>query len=213
MSIAILVPVLKRPGNVEPLLASIDAATTGPYQVVFIADPTDLEEQRAVPRQDNVTLMLVQGNYAAKINAGVRATDEPYVVLAADDLRARPGWFEAAVAEIEDGAHVVGLNDLIPRPHRPEHATHFLLSREYAERPTIDGGRGPACELYGHWRTDDELIATARHRGVYRYCAEAVLEHINHPMIGGADDETYRKGRATARRDNRTFRRREHLWR
>lgn len=211
MSVAILVPVLNRPQNVKPLLDSIRASTPQPHRVLFICDPGDIAEQDAIAREGG-WMISPGGTYAQKINAGCKATDEPLVMFAADDLRFHPGWLTAALAAMTGGVQVVGLNDLIDRPLRPEHATHFLVTRAAASLPCIDGGRGPLCEGYGHWRTDDELIATATKRGMYAYEAAAVVEHF-HPMTGAApDDATYRKGRATARRDGRLFLRRAHLW-
>ena len=71
------------------------------------------------------------------------------------------------------------------------------MTREYAEQPTIDGQPGPCCTRYRHWYVDDELIATARHRGVYAYAADARVRHL-HYLVGAApDDDTYALGRAT----------------
>lgn len=209
--LVVLVPVLDRPQNVIPLLDSIRESTPEPYSVLFIADPGDHAERQAITAA-NACMIVPGGTYAAKINDGVRATTEPLILLAADDIRPRLGWFQAACVALMAGAQVVGLNDLIPRPHRPEHATHFLLTREYANRPCLDGSRGPLYEGYAHWRTDDELIATATKRRVYAYAEDAHVEH-RHPMVNMApDDETYRKGRSTARMDGKRFARRMHLW-
>ena len=212
--VAILVPVLNRPGNVAPLLESIRANTPEPYVVVFLADPGDRAEQDAIAARagPDVRVLSPGGTYAKKINHGVRQTDALYVMLGADDVRFHPGWLEAAKAAMTDGVQVVGLRDLIDRPTRPEHATHFLLTREAALMPCIDGSQGCLHEGYRHWRTDDELIATATKRGMYVYAPGAVVEH-RHPMTGAVpDDATYRKGRATARRDGKLFHRRERLW-
>lgn len=208
--LAVLVPVLARPHRVRPLLDAI-ATTTPGCRVLFICDPDDRGEQDAIDAAGGERID-VDGGYAIKINRAVRATDEPYVLLAADDVRPHPGWFDKALDATRDGAQVVGLNDLIPRPTRPDHATHFLLTREAAELSCLDGSPGPLCERYFHWRVDDELIATAEKRGIYRYAPAAIVEHVDHPMTGGTDDPTYAKGRSRARFDNRTFRRREHLW-
>lgn len=209
--LVILVPVLGRPQNVAPLLEAIRESTPEPYSVLFIVDPDDHAERRAITAA-NACMIVPGGTYAEKINEGVRTTTEPLVLLAADDIRPRSGWLSAAIEARRLGAQVVGLNDLIPRPHRPGHATHFLMTREYAELPCLDGSRGPLYEGYAHWRTDDELIATATKRGVYAYAEDARILHL-HPMVGTApDDETYRKGRATARLDGKRFARRQHLW-
>jgi hypothetical protein len=208
--LVVLVPVLHRPHRVAPLLASIRAATPD-ARVLFLPDPDDRAERHAIA-SSGAEELPTRGGWAAKINAGVRATGEPFLLLAADDVLPHPGWFATARAAMRDGVQVVGLNDLIPRPSRPRHATHFLLSREAAGLPCLDGLRGPVCEAYGHWRVDDELIGTATKRGMYRYCADAVVEHVDHPMLGGNDDSTYAKGRASAHADNRLFRRRARLW-
>jgi hypothetical protein len=102
------------------------------------------------------------------------------------------------------------VNDLIRR--RRDHTTHFLVTREYAKLPTIDGQPGPMHEGYSHWHVDDEFIATAKHRGVYAYARDSHVEHL-HPMNDKApDDDTYRRGRAMARKDRKRFRVREALW-
>lgn len=214
-SVVILIPALQRPHRVAPLLQSIVDNTPAPHSVLFICDPDDLEQQRAVPR--DVGLLLYkpihpQGPYASKINAGVRASIAPLIFLAADDLHFHPGWLEAARAQLELGAQVVGVNDLIRRRRsRAGHATHFLMTRDYAQLPTVDGERGPLYEGYHHWHVDDELIATARKRGVYAYAPDSRVEHL-HPVAHKApDDATYARGRSDVRRDRRRFAARRHL--
>lgn len=204
--LAILVPALNRPHRVAPLLESIRETTPDAY-VLFLCDQGDTDELREVLRAD-ADYECCGGSYAEKINRGVELTEAPLVFLGADDLEHKPGWFEAAKAKL-DPAQVVGINDLIPR--RRIHATHFLITREYAEHPTIDGGRGPLHEGYGAWFCDDELIGTAEKRGVYAYAQDAHIEHL-HPMVGAEDDETYQLGRSQARQDKKRFLRRCALW-
>lgn len=219
--LAILVPVLARPHRVRPLLESIAATVPEGTRVVFVCDPDDYPEQRAIHaslHDDAYGPLAVQvatcdGGYAKKANAAVRATDEPLVMLAADDLDFQEGWFDAALDKLGGGVEAVGLNDLIDRPTRPQHATHFLLTRRYAEQPTIDGQPGPLFEGYTGWFCDDELIGTATRRGVYAYAEDAHVEHLHHIAGKAFDDDTYRKGRAHAREDRRLFRQRIDLWR
>lgn len=213
VSIAILVPVLDRPHRVKPLLDSIKAATPQQHRVVFICDPDDSDEHRAIKAaREPVLVLMVAGNYAAKINAGVAATDEPLIFLGADDLDFAQGWLdEACRVMIDKSAEVVGVNDLIPRTHRGEHATHFVMTRSYAQMPMIDGEPGPLHAGYAHNFVDDELIATATVRGVYAYAPKAIVEHL-HPMVGADDDATYRKGRSSLRLDRGRFVKRRKLW-
>jgi glycosyltransferase involved in cell wall biosynthesis len=208
--LAILVPVLNRPQNVKPLLDSIHENTPDPYRVLFIADPDDTAEQDAITAEGG-QMIVPGGGYAAKIRAGVEATDEPLLFIGADDLRFDAGWLEAATEKMP-GAQVVGVNDCIRRPHRPQHATHFLVTRAYAEQPCIDGQPGMLSEAYAHSFVDDELIATATKRGVYAYAQRSRVRHL-HPMVNtAADDDTYRLGRSQFRRDRKTFLRRSALW-
>jgi hypothetical protein len=208
--LVVLVPVLRRPHRVAPLLKSIRTATPD-ARVLFLPDPDDVAE-RAALRAAGAEQRAVAGNYAVKVNAGAAVVGEPLVFIGADDLTFHEGWFEAAKKRIDEGAEVVGVNDLIPRQQaRRGHATHFLITREYAELPAVDGSRGPLFEGYDHSFTDDELIATATTRGVYAYADDAAVEH-HHPMSGGEDDDVYRKGRARFHEDRRLFRDRGRLW-
>lgn len=208
--VAVLVPVLNRPQNVKPLLASIEATTPKPWRCLWLCDPGDRAEQDEIAMAGG-WMLSPGGTYAAKIAAGIAATDELLVFLGADDLRFEAGWLEAAVAKMP-GAQVVGVNDCIRRPHRPQHATHFLMTREYALLPCIDGSPGPLAQAYSHSWVDDECIATARKRGAYAYAPCSRVRHL-HPMASTApDDATYQLGRARFRQDKRTFLRRSALW-
>lgn len=219
MSLAFLAPVLNRPQHVRPLLESIHRATPDAH-VVFIADPDDEPEifeikcwqqsLEAVYGDLTISLLLHAGGYAKKINHAVAETTEPYVFLGADDLRPITGWFQIAKDAVDNGHGVVGINDLLPR--RRVHTTHFLLSREYAERPTIDGAPGPLCEKYTHNFVDDELIATAQHRGEYHYENLAKVEHLHPQGKSAPDDATYQKGRRTYHADRAIFASRAGLW-
>jgi glycosyltransferase involved in cell wall biosynthesis len=216
IEVCIIVPVLARPQRVAPLLDSIER-TAPEAHVIFITDPADEPEADAIvaarESHPGVTVSMLEhaGGYASKINLGCAVSDERLVFLGADDLEFQEGWLEAAATEIDAGWGVVGVNDMLHRS-RARHATHFLISREYALRDSIDGSEGPLFTGYDHSFVDDELIATARARDTYIYCDQARVKHL-HPMNGLAeDDETYRKGRARFRRDRRLFERRTALW-
>lgn len=221
--LVILVPVLDRPHRVAPLLDSIEAATSR-ARVVFLTDSFDVGERRAITREHEARhsddgLRINErpegGGYAEKINSGVAypRIPESLLFLGADDLVFESGWFEAAMAHMVEGIEVVGVNDLLPRRRRRRrHATHFLMTRKYAERPTIDGGRGPLSETYTHCCVDDELIATATARGVYAYAEDSHVRHL-HWMNGGAEvDATYQRGIDSIEADKELFHEREHLW-
>lgn len=208
MSLDVLVPVLGRPHRVAPLLASIES-TTPDARVLFLADPDDTDELAALAAAD-ATVICGGGTYAEKIQRGVDNTEAPLVFTAADDLEFMPGWFEAACAYLTNEIQVVGVNDL--RPRNRVHATHFLMTREYAELPCIDGEPGPFFWGYHHWYIDDEFIGTAQHRRAYTYADNSHVKHLHHIDGLAPDDETYRKGRANWKADQRLFHRRRRLW-
>ena len=210
--LSILVPVLGRPHRVLPFMDSALAATPK-AEVLFIADPDDEAELDAL-EEHGADFITHAGGYAAKINEAVTRTDRPYVFTAADDLHFHPGWFETALAHMVGKVQVVGTNDLCSdRVKLGFHATHFLIAREYAERPCIDGERGPFSEAYHHWFCDDELVGTATHRRRIAFATDSIVEHF-HPMVDKSeDDATYRKGRARAKEDKLLFRNRRRMWR
>lgn len=213
-TVAILVPVLNRPQRVAPLLESITAATPQPHRVVFVVDPDDTAQRAAVAEHD-VDELVEPGSYARKINAATAAANEPKLFLGADDLTFHPGWLEAAAALLDDQVGVVGTNDLgNARVVAGEHATHSLVAHWYAQMGTIDEpGSGKLLhDGYLHNFCDDELVATARHRGAWAFAPDAIVEH-HHPCWGKAEtDGTYERGQAHFHRDRRRFRGRRHLW-
>lgn len=215
MNCAILIPVLGRAHRVQPLVENIRETTPEPHEILFVCDPQDRATQDEIAKT-GCRMISPGGSYAHKINAGVRATDPPFLAFFADDLVPQQGWLTAALAAMVNDVQVVGLNDMIPRPDRPEHATHFVITREAAELPCIDGKPGPMCEQYRHAGPDDELVGTAKKRGLYVYAEEACVRH-DHPAlgpnVGGTQmDATYDKGMACWPQDRRTLRIRRRLW-
>lgn len=211
--LAVLVPMRGRPHRVEPLLASI-RATAPAAHVLFLVTPEDLEVADALDDEDRLEVTWQPaGDYARKINHGVEATNEPLIFLAADDLEFHPGWFEAAVSRLSPGIGVVGTNDLgNPRVLRGKHATHCLVTRDYAQHGSIDDPSHLLHEGYVHEYVDDELVGTAKKRNAWVFAADSVVEHL-HPHWGKAPtDELYdgQSGRLAASRD--LFRRRRRLW-
>lgn len=213
--LAILVPMLGRAHRVAPLLASIAEATPDAY-VLFLLSPDDTAVRREVTRHHRQFLTVARrptGDYARKINAGYRATSHPYLFTAADDLKFHPGWFESAVAAMTDGVGVVGTNDLgSPRVMAGEHSTHSLVARWYADLGTIDEPGKIYHEGYVHEYVDDELVGTAKRRGMWAFAVDAHVEHL-HPDWGKAPgDRMYANQRARMRASRATYLKRRSLW-
>lgn len=191
-AVILIIPVLHRPHRVEPLINSIEAATPREHRTLFIVDPDDDEEREAIERHDGL-YAICAGNYATKINYGADITAEPLIFTGADDLEFHDGWLEAAESWLlTSDAMVAGTNDLCnPKVIAGEHATHFLVRREYLKFGTIDEGRKLLHEGYQHEYVDNEFIETAKHRGVYVQAGDSIVEHL-HPMAGKAPmDDLY----------------------
>lgn len=208
----VIVPMLGRAGQVERLVSSLKASTDR-ARPLFVCTSNDVEVLDAVAGYDHLVVKPAErGDYAHKINLGVEASGEPLIFTGAIDLHFHPGWLEAAEWMLEGLTEVVGTNDLTNPRTASGHSTHTLVNREYAGRGLIDGRPGLLCEDYIHEFVDDEMIGTARKRGVYAHAVDAVVEHL-HPMAGKADwDDTYRAMNARMRADRSLFNRRRQLW-
>lgn len=226
-TIAVLIPVLRRPHRVQPLLDSLTASEREHDLVpLFIANRSDQAQRDAVrdADPDDLPLELVvvpwqpgRGDYARKMNRGWKRALElgcDWALLAADDLHFRPGWAEAAldVAELTE-ACVIGTNDLGNRKvMRGEHATHPLVHRDYAECGTIDDPTRLVHEGYWHNWVDTELVGTAHARGTFAPALDSVVEHLHHLWGKAQDDDVYAIGRAHYEDDRRLYESRRPLW-
>lgn len=212
-ALAVLIPVLKRPHRVQPVLDSVRRSTPS-ANVYFIHDHDDFPEIEAI-EQANVEKESIccSGNYAAKINTGASFTNEPFIFTGADDLEFYPGWYEEALEKMTEDAMVVGTNDLCNQAViAGQHATHFLVRREYMAQGTIDEPDKLLHEGYRHEWVDNEFIETAKARGVYSHAGGAIVEHL-HPMNGKAPiDSLYAGSPERMQQGGQLFLQRQRLW-
>lgn len=213
----IIVPVLDRPQNVQPLLDSVSSATPEPHRVLFVADETDDEEIAAVNAAGGDLLIVPKKrvSYPCKVNSAYESSTEPLLFLAADDIRFRDGWLTEAISHLSETIHVVGTNDLgNARVVAGEHSTHTLVTRAYCDLPgaTADRTHSVMHEGYRHWYCDDELVGMAKKRGAFVSATECIVEHL-HPYFGKAKkDATYLAGESRKRADLREHTRRRNRW-
>jgi hypothetical protein len=224
--VAVIVPVLRRPQNAEPFMRSL-RASTGLARAYAVADADDVDTIEAWRKAGaevivrdpvwevantlpNGDVPPRPGTFAEKVNAGYRATKEPWLFLTGDDVKFYPGWLDHAqhVGEILE-ADVVGANGLgNERELRGEHAAHLLIRRSYVDTvgASWDGPGAVTHEGYRHWFVDDEIVTAAKQRGKWQMALGAIVEH-RHPLFGkGEEDEVYALGQASAENDRDLFR-------
>lgn len=215
-----IVPVLERPQNAAPLVASLRASRAD-ADLFFVCSGSDRSQIEACYDTGQPVILVFAdpgpGDYAAKIQRGYEATEEPLVLLAADDLRFQPGWLEA-VEKIADqyDVGVIGTNDNAnPTVKAGRHSTHPVVRRCYIDR--YGGSVGQPGQVYhegyDHQYVDNELVATAMARGCYAHAHDARVDH-HHPLYDRSvvRDQTYAKGQAKGAEDRRLFESRRHLW-
>ena len=214
--VVVLVPTLGRPHHIEPLLNSL-YATTDRASVLFLTTRGDHDAVQAIKnageRHINVEKRKL-GDYARKINAGYKATDEPYMFLAATDLIFHDDWLDNALNKMTRTIQVVGTNDLGNiRVIRGEHSTHTMVSRYYCDTfGTVDERNHVLYEGYPHEYVDDEFVQTAKCRNAFDMAMDSVVEHI-HPAWGKAKwDASYKAVDKRLEDGYRIYRRRRKLW-
>jgi hypothetical protein len=211
---AVIVPVMKRPQNAAPFMASL-RASTGLATVYAVADVGD-EETAEAWRMAGATVKYAEigrpGTFAEKVNAAYgMQTDEPWLFLTGDDVRFHAGWLDHAQAVAGDQLHVIGTNDLSnPRVTSGEHATHLLIRRSYVDEQgaSWDGPKVVCHEGYRHWYVDNEMVTAAKLRNVWGMALGSVVEHL-HPLFGTAEnDDVYELGQSHQKQDYALWRQR-----
>jgi glycosyltransferase involved in cell wall biosynthesis len=204
----VIVPTVKaRLHNIQPLAESL-IATTGLARLLFVVD--DQEHAEQVMEFGETTVR--SGSFARKINHAYPLTRAPWVQVVGDDCRFQPGWLDhqQLTAKLYK-AKVVGSNDLAnPRVLRGEHATHWMVSREYIDEvgASWDGPGVFAHEGYRHWFVDDEIVLAAKQRGVFQSALGARIEHL-HPITGRVEtDKVYERNDKYAQQDHDLFQKR-----
>ena len=189
--LAVLVPVLGRPQNVEPLVASF-RASGAPGRLVFLASVDDDDEVMAIEGHDRI--VDTWQTWPQKIAGAVSKVEAEWFLLAADDISFEPGWWDATERFRSSHVQVIGTNDgANPRSSISGiHTTHPLVHRDFH---AMGMAESPVWHEYHHWFVDDELVQTAKARGVWAWCEEARVTH-HHPYFDQSVplDDTYRLG-------------------
>jgi len=221
--VAVLVPVMKRPQNVAPLVESFERWNDGTANLYFVVDADDADEIAAVKAAGATYLVSDRGtSFACKLNSGFRQTTESFVFCCGDDVEFTPGWLAAARA-LSDRFDVIGTNDANVGEVRNQrvasgfHADHFFVRRSYVETEgsCLDGPGFLAPEAYFHYFTDVEIIQLAKATGRFTPCLDSRVIHHQPRYEGRPEDwdadPVYVRGGEYGSNDETKFRQRAAL--
>jgi glycosyltransferase involved in cell wall biosynthesis len=210
--IDIIIPSWHRPNALKKAADNAYDNTKNDIVLTFVFEPDDTESiDMAKKIKESYLISKYPGNHTGAANTGYQMTNEPFLIVANDDFNFHQDWDVPALAKMEDkNIGVVGLND----GSNTGFTAITLVRRAYIEQQSgcIDTPNVLYYPGYNHNYVDTEFSATAKKRGAFVACPEAVVEHM-HWAFGKAQlDPTYEKSNATSQADSITFGNRAHLW-
>ncbi len=218
-AVAVLVPVLNRPENVAPLVESFLENTPEDEAILyFVMEDGDVENYKDVLPWEHKRvggIFTKKHTFAEKLNVGLDATEQPWVLCIGDDVRFHEGWLDQA-RKLSSEFDVIGTNDTVddvknPKVANGSHADHFFVRRAYVEEhgACLEGPGVLAPECYRHWFVDREIVDLARARGVFSPCLDSIVEHLHPGYLGDEAarqaDPTYMAAVEHSEEDQKTF--------
>lgn len=213
LSLAVLVPVMRRPQNAATFMRAFEDSEHGSSTVYAVCDSDDVDtKEKWIENRAQVIerpSANCPGTFAEKVNYAFGRTSEDWILLLGDDARFIPGWYEEVIRVIEKtNACVVGTNDLCnPRVMSGLAITQPVISRSYVKTLGASwDGPGIVChEGYRHNFVDTEIYEVAKERNVVAFALQAVIEHF-HPDCGkNSSDSVYALGTSFASVDRELF--------
>jgi hypothetical protein len=212
---AVLIPSYKRGYKLNTVVDNLKKTTTD-YTLYFILEKDDLESINECKNLDcKVIINSGYKTFASCINQAYNETTEPYLFLSADDCVYHQCWLDEAMKLMDEKTGVVGTDDMSGNPviKSGKMSVNSLVSRKYLQEHTGTMDRSyPFLYNYGHNFTDQELVETAQHRGMYKHAFNSKVQHL-HWVHGTAPmDATYQTAIDRNAKDTETFNSRKHLW-
>ena len=191
------------------LVKNIHAVTETEHRVYLVMEHDDKDSISAAEKLDTIDVIGQFGSCSVAVNAGYRASDEPYAAVGNDDLVFHPGWDTTALACFSDTIHIVGMNDgmgdckcfpMVRRTFIEEHSGVY-------DKPNM------IFHTYQSQGPDTEFTFYAMLRGVWAPAPDAVVEHRNwRNGSANPDHPNYLKARDTITADLAEYNRRWPHW-
>lgn len=214
--IDIVVPTFGRPHLLAELAANIHAATHSAHRIIFGVEAHDTDSLDAAAGLGSIVINTHTANYAGALNTAYEQSENPWIFTGADDLIWHDGWDTDCLLVADDWFHVIGTNDLLNTAVLAGyHSTHSLVARDYLDQVGGVADEGPGSfypECFDHNYCDTEFINTAKMRGRFRPCLDAVVEHL-HVSTGKVEaDATYERSIRHYDDDARMYDMRMSVW-
>lgn len=160
---------------------------------------------------DLVTVRCAEKSTNIKINEAYYQTTEPFVLIAADRVEFKPGWYEhcSNLLRQDPKLQVIGIRNEI----ETDTSSAFLVRRGY--EGVIDAPNKLFNDSYEHEFADTEFKETAKHRGVFHQTgAECTVFHHTSRFPGSRFPADATVLRSHERHDEcrRLFHSRRSLW-
>ncbi|BCP51460.1 hypothetical protein K32_00770 [Kaistia sp. 32K] len=123
-------------------------------------------------------------NISVARNAGIRATDAPFIAFIDDDEELAPGWFEAVVEGLKTHPHDVffgGVDPVFAAPERVTPAIRTLFSRQI-EAP-------PGQDVVALGRRSERVLTVATCNSIFRRATTLTDADPFNPRFGHAGGE------------------------
>lgn len=209
-TIAVIIPTFHRVKSLEAIARNVHNNTQS-HTLYFVCEPDDQASIDEVNQLNELLILNKQpGTHTGAANTAYYKTSEPFFIIANDDFNFHPGWDVAALAKMNEGHSVIGLND----GGSDSFTQITLVRRSYIEEQSgcIDLPNTLYFPGYNHNFVDTEFAQTAMKRGVFAICKESVVEHMHWTYGKAVKDATYEKSFKTSPVDQRLFESRKHLW-
>ena len=202
----ILIPAM-RVERFAGLVENVESTTPEPHTVWWMVGTDEAEAE--LRRLGQQCFRDEGGTWGNRLNFMFARTHAPYVFLGADDVRFHDGWLRAALGAQRGLEGVVAVADLF----NPE-GTLALVARSYIERFSgcVDQPGVVIHPGYRHNYSETELFGTARARRRFRYCPDAVVEHLHWANGKSPRDPVYDVCEETMADDRARYMARRGLW-
>ena len=201
MKVSIIVPTLNRPRLLEKLIANIQATTLSDnYELIILVEDGDNETwnflgANSFPSNIQVHSIPTSSSPIAAWNYGLRKSQFPWILLAADDIEFPSYWLEDALNTPNQG--FLALPEKEGGTPNLNWEPHFMATRAWLKEFQHGVLTIPH---YRHWGTDVETCDRATRSNTFTR-ARTIVKHHHWMKNASLIDSTYQNAQKFYNRD------------